>query len=53
MAHFHNIRTVSPQSIMYGVSFRLPKEVAFGTPVREEIYEEFEDKDRVKKLKTE
>ena len=53
VAHFHNIRTVSPQSIMYGVSFRLPKEVAFGTPVREEIYEEFEDKDRVKKLKTE
>ncbi len=32
LAHFHNIRTVSPQSIMYGVSFRLPKEVALGTP---------------------
>ena len=32
LAHLHNIRTVSPQSIMYGVSFRLPKEVALGTP---------------------
>lgn len=30
LAHFHNIRTVSPQSIMYGVSFRLSKAVAFG-----------------------
>ena len=44
---------------MYGISFRLPKEVAFGTPVvvenkdREQIYEEFEDKSRVKKQKTE
>jgi hypothetical protein len=25
LSHFHNIRTVSPQSIMYGVSFLLPK----------------------------
>ena len=54
IAHFHNIRTVSPQSIMYGVSFRLPKEVAFAEPeIREQIYEEFEDKSRVKKLKVE
>lgn len=29
IAHCHNIRTVSPQSVMYGVSFRLPEAVAF------------------------
>ena len=27
--HFHNIRDVSATSHMYGVSFMLPKEVAF------------------------
>jgi len=33
IAFFHNIRTVSPQSIMYGVSFRLPKAVALADPL--------------------
>lgn len=61
LVHFHNIRTVSPQSIMYGVSFRLPSEVAFGTLKEEplekkrdsgEIYDELEDKSTKKKQKT-
>ena len=48
---------------MYATSFRLPKEVAFGTKVeevkpekvesRDQIYEEFEDKNRKKIQKTE
>lgn len=59
IAHFHNIRTVSPQSIMYGVSFRLPKEVAFSmedtTKLErvEGIYDELEDKSRQKMPKFE
>ncbi|CDW90618.1 UNKNOWN [Stylonychia lemnae] len=60
--HFHNIRDVSPQSHMYGTSFRVPFEVAFSKVQHEnkseeeskdQIYDEFEDKSRMKKQKIE
>ena len=52
--HFHNIRDVSPQSHMYGISFRLPYEVAFMMAKKQgskEIYDEIEDKSRMKVTK--
>eukprot|EP00347_Sterkiella_histriomuscorum_P024491 403330929 len=59
--HFHNIRDVSPQSHMYGISFKLPFEVAFRDVKqnkeqqqdynKEALYQEFEDKSRMKMQK--
>ena len=46
---FHNIRTVSPQSYMFGISFILPKEVAFFED-KQQIYDELEDKSRLKRI---
>ena len=55
--NIHDIRDVSPQSHMYSISFRLPEEVAFlkkgFSSNKDDIYEEFEDKSKMKMQKVE